>query len=244
MQKLKALLRSYLSFLRRWFIASPRFYIPYTKWKINQRKISVAVPQADTRIVIEAYPRSGNSFAYQAFKSAQDPSLLIGHHTHAPASILYAAERNIPTLVIIRQPRDAVLSNLIFHPSASVKTLLYDYCDFYKRIENVRGKIVLASFDSVVQDLGKVISTINSRFDTSFSLFEHSPENVKAIFEILDERNVATRGSMDHNRLARPSEIRAKIKQENAALYDAPSNAKYRENAEMIYNHLLQSVDV
>ena len=67
----------------------------------------------DKLVVIEGFPRSGNSFARRAFIMAQDETFdvtRIAHHLHVPAQVIRAARWRIPTLVLIRRPKDAVLS--------------------------------------------------------------------------------------------------------------------------------------
>jgi len=245
MPDIRGLVTAVRYLLRRQFIASPYLYVPYTRWKLEWKKIDgAAVPGPDTELLIEAYPRSGNSFAYQAFKSAQTMPVRVAHHTHAPACVLYASSRSIPSLVIIRQPRDAVLSNVVFHPDMTIRMVLEDYVDFYTTIRPVRDSIVLAKFESVTGDFGQVIDTVNRKFSTSFSRFEHDFDGEHRIFGVLEERNIATRGSMDHTRLSRPSEVRSRLKEENAKLYETPVNRRYREAAEAVYEEFAGTADV
>src|SRR5215211_6607259 len=73
----------------------------------------------DTQLVIEGFPRSGNSFARRAFVMAQSDTQIkhhIAHHLHVPAQVVRAARWQIPTLVLIRRPKDAVLSLVLRDP--------------------------------------------------------------------------------------------------------------------------------
>jgi hypothetical protein len=54
-----------------------------------------------TQLVIEGYPRLGNTFAVVAFLQAQKEDVRIAHHLHAPAQVIRAARWRIPTIVLI-----------------------------------------------------------------------------------------------------------------------------------------------
>jgi hypothetical protein len=89
------------------------------------------------QVVIEGCPRSGNSFARRAFSMAQDETFdvtSIADRMHVPAQVVRAARWQIPTLVLIRRPRDAVLSFAVWDPISVDKALRY-YLSFYETSE-------------------------------------------------------------------------------------------------------------
>ena len=88
----------------------------------------------DKLVVIEGFPRSGNSFARRAFIMAQGENFdvaRIAHHLHVPAQVIRAARWRIPTLVLLRRPKDAVLSLVIRDPISVDQALRY-YISFYE----------------------------------------------------------------------------------------------------------------
>ena len=113
----------------------------------------------DTQLVIEGFPRSGNSFARRAFIMAQNEifdATRIAHHLHVPAQVVRAARWQIPSLVLIRRPRDAVLSLAIRDPISVDQALRY-YVSFYETAERYRDAYVLGLFEEVTEDFGRVI---------------------------------------------------------------------------------------
>src|SRR5437773_4880663 len=74
----------------------------------------------DTEIVIEGFPRSATSFAVAAFQMAQDHTVDIAHHTHSPSQVIEAVRRGIPTLLLVREPEDAILSHVVRRPELTV----------------------------------------------------------------------------------------------------------------------------
>ena len=105
----------------------------------------------------------------------------IAHHLHVPAQVVRAAQWRIPTLVLIRRPRDAVLSLVIRDPISVDQALRY-YISFYETSEKYRDAYVLGLFEEVTEDFGQVIERMNDKFGTTFSVFRHDEENVSKVF--------------------------------------------------------------
>jgi hypothetical protein len=146
--------------------------------------------QKNTQLVIEGFPRSASTFALTAFLFAQKERVLISHHMHAPAQVMIAATRGLPTLVIIRKPMDAVLSWVIKYPYKSTAQALEYYSRYYQAIFPFRDKFMLATFEEVTSDFGKVIAKINYKFATNFRLFDHTEENERKCFSIMSKIRV------------------------------------------------------
>jgi len=146
-----------------------------------------------TDICIEGFPRSANSFAVGAFEHAQDRECTIAHHNHVPAPILNAVDRGLPTVVLIRDPVDTVISNrgLSLQIGAveekdmpmhvSYERQLQTWHRFYDTVWPVRDRVIVAPFETVIDDFGEIIAAVNDRFGTDFVEFNHTDENVEAI---------------------------------------------------------------
>jgi hypothetical protein len=116
---------------------------------LRTRKDLTRAVTPDKQVVIEGYPRSGNSFARRAFIMAQGEGFdvtSIAHHLHVPAQVVRAARLRIPTLVLIRRPKDAVLSLVIRDPISVDRALRY-YISFYETSEKYRDAYVLVLFE-------------------------------------------------------------------------------------------------
>src|SRR5215211_5981100 len=95
------------------------------------RKDQARVVTPDTQLVIEGFPRSANTFARVAFNRAQSGRVRIAHGLHVPAQVIRASTWRIPTLILIRKPKDAVLSFAIRDPISVDQALRY-YITFYE----------------------------------------------------------------------------------------------------------------
>jgi len=199
----------------------------------------------DTQLVIEGFPRSGNSFARRAFIMAQnDPQIKnhIAHHLHVPAQVVLAARWQIPTLVLIRRPKDAVLSLAIRDPISVDQALRY-YVSFYETVEKYRDAYVLGLFDEVTEDFGEVIRRINDKFGTTFSLFRHDQENVSKVFAGMEAHARKKYGeTLWESKVQRPSAVRERMKHEIEYDLENPSRKKLIAKAGAVYDRLTNPV--
>ena len=189
----------------------PRLFIPYCRLRGKNRRSLV---EDDTEIVIEGFPRSANTFAVIAFGLAQDRRVRIASHLHAPAQVIWAVERGIPAMVLIRKPADAVLSLVMREPDISIEQGLRRYVRFYARVAPLREQFVLATFEQVTSSFGDVIDRVNSQFGTAFAAFDHSEENVTKAFTRIEElnRKQEQRTRVVELTIARPSAQREELK--------------------------------
>jgi len=148
---LKRLLAKSRRKLRSLIDTHPRIYLLLCQVRPKTRQITVF---KDTEIVIEGFPRSANTFAVAAFTFAQGRPVKIARHLHASAQVIEAVRREIPCIVLIRKPRDAVLSLLVREPHILPEQAPKDYIRFYRSIAPYRGKFVVGRFEEVTTDFG------------------------------------------------------------------------------------------
>jgi len=70
------------------------------------------LPSKDTDLHIAGFPRTANTFAVGLIKKLL-PQVNIANHIHTKATIKLAIKNDVPTLVLIRDPREAVSSIII-----------------------------------------------------------------------------------------------------------------------------------
>lgn len=197
--------------LRSFLGKYPEVFLPFYRL-MGRHGCQVVDKQTD--IVIEGYPRSANTFAVAAFSLAQRQSVRIAHHLHVPAQIIQAVKWNIPTLVLIRNPEDAVLSRIVRRSSLSLGFALRDYIRFYENIRRYGKGFVLATFEESIHDFGEVTARINDHFGCNFYVFEHTPRNVDRVFREVERMDLLDTGQdrIDEDTVARPSEKRDYVK--------------------------------
>lgn len=206
------------------------------------RKDQTRVVTPETQLVIEGFPRSGNSFARVAFNQAQNGRVRIAHGLHVPAQVIRAARWQIPTLVLIRKPRDAVLSFAIRDPISVDQALKY-YLSFYETVERYRDAYVLGPFEEVTRDYGRVIRRINDRFGTTFSLFRHDEENVNRVFARMEKNSRKRYGETRwETKVSVPSDLKERMKHEVEYDLEAPKRKRLIAEAEAVYDRLTNPI--
>jgi hypothetical protein len=190
----------------------------------------------DTEMVIEGFPRSATSFAVAAFQMAQDRKVNIAHHTHSPAQVIDAVRRGIPTLLLVRAPEDAILSHLVRRPDLTAGQGLRGYVRFHRPLVRYRRSVVVGTFDQAVTQFGDLMREVNETFGTSFTPFEHTPENVQRCMETIDgyvrRNHPPERVEMV---VPRPSAERNAHKDSLRPAYHSASLAPLRAHAEALY---------
>jgi hypothetical protein len=155
---------------------------------VARRRHRLEVATDDTELLMDGFPRSGNTFAVVAFQLAQPAPVRTSHHIHSSAHMIAAAKRGTPIVVTVREPEDAVLSCVIREPYVTIAQGVRAYTAFYRRLLVWRERMVVATFDQVITDFGGVIDRANERFGTSFAPFTHTPESVAECFGIIEDR--------------------------------------------------------
>jgi len=202
------------------------------------RKDRARVVTPETQLVIEGFPRSANSFARVAFNRAQRERVRIANGLHVPAQVIRAARWHIPTLVLIRRPKDAVLSFAVRDP-ISVEMALSYYLSFYETIEEYRDAYVLGRFEEVTEDFGRVIRRINDKFGTAFAAFDHDERNVDEVFARVERNSRKRFGETSwENKVSRPFASREKLKREVGYELESPKRRALISRAETVYDRL------
>jgi hypothetical protein len=144
----------------------------------------------------------------------------------------------IPTLVLIRRPRDAVLSFAVWDPISVDQALRY-YISFYETSEKYRDAYVLGLFEEVTEDFGQVMKRMNDRFGTTFSLFRHDEENVSKLFAGMEEQARKKYGeTLWERKVQRPAADRERIKDEIEYDLENPKRKKLIARADAVYERL------
>jgi hypothetical protein len=209
------------------------------RWPSAARRFRTGeFPTGATEICIEGFLRSGNTFSVIAFQHAQPRVVSIAHHVHAAGAVIAAAEMGTPTLVLIRQPEESVLSYVIRWPSLTIGQALRGYIRFYGPLVPYRDRFVVGRFEEVTTDLGGVIRRVNERFGTDFVPYECSEENEREVRAELDAWDANTHrregGAAELGR-GRPTREKQARKAVLRDAYRAPSRTRTRAHAEALY---------
>ncbi len=187
--------------LRRLVSPYPSLFLPLMRRRLAHEG---HVMDDSTEIMIEGAPRSGNTFAVAAFEQAQGRPVSIARHLHGAGHVLEGIQRGVPILVVCRDPRDSVTSQVIRHPETTVPQALRQWITFHQPLLGHIDQFVVGNFDEVTTDFGAVIARINARFGTEFEAFDHTDVNVASVFRESTRWTDSTRGDVPRSRMPRP----------------------------------------
>jgi hypothetical protein len=196
-----------------------------------------------TEIVIEGYPRTGNTFAVVAFRQAQGREIEIAHHLHSAAQIKRAARLDVPAVVLIREPSEAILSLVVRDPHASMRWALRSYIRFYSTVVPYLEKTVVAPFATAISDLASITRMVNTRYGTAFKEFvptEDAVNSVRQTVEWMGQVDSMNTGWDYQLGVALPSEQRERAKEARRAEYLDERNKPLRLTAESLYERVMQ----
>jgi hypothetical protein len=234
-------LREEISYRVRYFVnAYPALYMPMARYR--HRDSMDRIVRADTDLVIEAFGRTGTTFANFAFLSAQRRRVRTVHHTHAAAQVITAVKMRIPTLVIVREPEAIALSHMARH-QVSAGPPLVAWIRFHERLLSWRKGIMFCSFEQMTNNFTPVIQGLNEKFGTCFEVWQHTKENEMEVFEQIKSRN---RGRFSEDQVeqrmrafALPTAEREALKNQLRAQLEEPSLKGLRQRAQILYRSLV-----
>ena len=209
----------------------------YTTYAVKKESASRFV-NTKTDIVIEGFPRSANSFAVLALKLGQNQSISIAHHHHVPAQIIKAVSLKIPTIVLIREPKYAVVSFAIYESTISLIQALKFYISFYQNVIAYSKYYIVADFSEVISDYCKIIQKLNSKFRTNFKSINQYSLNMEEISTLLCQPEYG-----NELRVPYPSSTRKKKKKSFFKKLESSQYQKLLSQAESIYKHFLELKD-
>lgn len=117
----------------------------------------------ETEIVVEAYPRSGNTFTVDMLNvlSRGHNGLKIAHHTHDIDNVLVGVDMGKPVLILLREPGASIMSAAIFL-SIPIEEAAARYKSFYIQILDIADHVKFCRFETVVSDFSKVFELVLS----------------------------------------------------------------------------------
>jgi len=131
---------------------------------LRKRYSSHLVCNATTDLVIEGFPRSANTYTVDMIRticrSVGHPQPRIAHHTHAVLQLKLAEALDIPIVILLREPLEAI-SSFAIYSEADITTCVQRYKEFYSGVLALEKTFCLALFSEITVDFNKFISAVN-----------------------------------------------------------------------------------
>lgn len=191
------------------------------------------------QIVIDGYPRTANSYSRVRFLLANpDVKSGFGNHIHLPSQILLAVRYGIPTVLLVRDPKSAILSLTALQMQSGEDSAAYRrrihingryYCLFHEQVLPTLDSVVVSPFERTISKFNDVIQEVNEKFGTSFNSSVSTVETDSQIFE----------ASPKH---LSPSESRNQVKQRLKELAAEKEFRSLFERCDAAYQSILARV--
>ena len=159
---------------RTWLSEQPALYLPLARRRYPGPSPMVVGP--DTQLVIDGYTRAASTHVVYTFQLAQTDPVRLAHHLHAPAQVIEAVRRGLPTLVLVREPDGTALSQAAREPHVTVRDALVAHARYHERLLPYRDGVVVADFTEVTRDVRPAVERLNAHFGTTFHLPEADQE--------------------------------------------------------------------
>jgi hypothetical protein len=185
-------------------------------------------------LVIDGYPRSGNTFAKAMFLLTQGERWGLLTHRHNPCSVAVAIKMGKPVLFIIRQPVDSIISWHLF-TGQPLERIIAHYVVFHRKLLIYRDKMAIVTFDELTNDFPDVLRRLQKRAALDFNTaFEHDTLARQAIASI-DDTTSFKDGADREKMIPRPSEWRRELKTKLAVELRTQCYAQAMADADRVY---------
>ena len=123
---------------------------------------------SDENIAVVGFPRVGNTFAGRVLKLAfENRNCKLVNHYHSAAQAIYSSKKNIPTILITRNPRDVILSLKIYYQginNISINSHIFRFLIYHLRILLSNTDMLIIDFDEFTKNPNILIKKINSKY--------------------------------------------------------------------------------
>lgn len=184
-----------------------------------KKKPQAVIVKRSSKVLIEGYPRSGNTFfvAYFRYFNAHED---IASHYHAIFQLRKAVKFNVPIVVLVRPPLESIVSLLIRENLLYPRLVIESYINFYKSLQSFKDDIVVADFKEAISEPDLIIRKVNERFMTSFAAEKLTPELRIMVNQIVDQMDKISRddSEVDELKVSRPSVEKERLKSSIAGM--------------------------
>lgn len=140
-----------------------------------------------TQIVVEGFPRSGNTYAAFVMRYLLNDSsgAVVASQVHTPSQVRLAVARSVPTLVVIRRPDDAVSSLLVAAPHVSARSALNEWIHHYEILLPLAEQFVVASLPELISDMPMVLRRLTDRFGPLVDVARWTAESTAVVHDAM-----------------------------------------------------------
>jgi len=224
---------------RREVSVRPYLYIP-----LRLLRKPHTVVKRDTELVIEGFPRSGNTWTEAVIRHCAHEDIRLAHHSHAAAHVKHAVRLGVPTVVLFREPDAAVRSYLtLYDNDIDPRDGYLDYLRFYRATLPFKDRQVLFfSFEDTTERTTEMVRTMAEHFGLSLSWQDLEKERTRQDIVARMDAKAARLGRQGGRSDSLPGRVNDRKKQLQLAAkqaIEAPDVQHLRKEARALYTQSL-----
>lgn len=193
-----------------------------------------------TDLVIEGFPRSGNTFCAESFRLISDEHFGVASHVHHVAQVKEAVRRKVPTIIVVREPVACLASYLLGGPHATVRGVLKEYIAYHEGLSRVISSCMVVDFSDLTSDIDSVIDRANRLFQFGLTHFSEVA-STGDVFDVIDADHRSRYDGAERNLLPRPDAERSNLNAAYCAAIVDPHNGDLLDRARDVQRKILQS---
>jgi hypothetical protein len=207
------------------------------KWQSNKYLVD------RNTIVVEGYPRSGNTFLVELVQQHYNPEFRVLSHTHSPFVANRAAGNHCPCLLLIRNPVDAIASYHVYS-GVSIKNLIDHYRWYYETLNWKTGDFLIVDFKKLVADPTQVLRNIFLRYPKAFQNSSDCGLEVivESVLDSIQSRSDAK--GLNYQKIAIPSPLRTSEVTNARKIIQFRQHENCMKSIDKLYNSILEKASV
>lgn len=141
-----------------------------------------------TTVVVDSYPRCGNSFFEAAFNMAQKGREVVAHHSHAAGQVLAGVKKGLPCIVLIREPEAAISSFYeMSEGKYSIQLLTREFVTFYSSLLPVIDKLIIVETSMMEARFRNLMVHLHDQYGLKVEPYEIDTAMRAQLFRVVDE---------------------------------------------------------
>jgi len=225
--------------LRRALSRTPALYVPLRRWRMPHTVVT-----RSTDLIIEGFPRSGNTWAEALIHEAGRDRLRLAHHSHAAAHVMQAVRWGVPAMVLFRDPDRAVPSYLtLLGNRIEAREAYVDYAQFYRAVLSLpKEGVSFFRFEDVTERPEAVLAALVADHDLPLAT---GPVDRQAVFARMDAKaaRLGLPEGRSDSRPGRASDSQPEVKATAEARCAAPEAQHARAAAQAVFSSLRSRLD-
>lgn len=155
---------------------------------------------------VDGYPRSANTFAAECLQIAF-PDRKICSHSHAPLPVIDACRQEKPGMLVIREPKKAVVSYVIY-TQYTLLNCLDKYIQFHEKLLPCRKSVYISDFSLTTGHPDAMLAGFSGHYGIELSPVPDRQSLEKEAMNRLEKKYTDTSGEIFKDLVPRPEKSR------------------------------------